>query len=196
MFNLWYLLYQKGECFLDKRKVSICKKCFPTQSNTLKENYVPPKNYELVEHYKGMHNKVKVRCLRCNFIWEITPNNLSLGKGCPHCNKKISKGEQKIKFWLDQNNVKYEFQKKIKINGHNLTIDFYLPELDLYIEYNGEQHYKPIKHFGGMEKFKQQQFLDNLKINFLKNKLLIISYKDYNNLEKILESSTTIPREE
>lgn len=183
---------KKSGNFTDKRKISICKICFPTHPNTLKKNYIPPNDYELLEPYKGMHNKIKVRHLKCGFIWEITPNNLKLGKGCPKCNKKISKGEQKILKWLNEHDILFETQKKIIIDGHHLTIDFYLPKKDLYIEYNGEQHYTPINFFGGEKKFKQQQYLDSLKIKELKEKLLIISYKDFNNIEKILESSTTI----
>lgn len=183
---------KKSGCFTDKRKVSICKKCFPTQNNILKENYIPPKDYELVESYKGMHNKIKVRH-SCGFIWEITPNNLKLGKGCPKCNKKMSKGEQKIEKWLLENKVVYVKQKKINIYGHNLFFDFYLPQLEKYIEYNGEQHYHPVNFFGGEEKFKKQVELDNLKKIYLKNKLIVISYKDFQNIENILKSSTTIP---
>jgi hypothetical protein len=29
----------------------------------------------------------------CGFIWEVKPSNLENGKGCPKCNRKISKGE-------------------------------------------------------------------------------------------------------
>lgn len=125
---------KKGGYFLDKRKVSICKKCFPTQSNTLKEDWLPPKEYQLLSEYKGMHSKVTIRHLDCGFIWNITPANLKLGKGCPKCNKKISKGEQKIKVWLDNNNIDYLMQYPLKIKEHNFVIDFYLPKYNLFIE--------------------------------------------------------------
>jgi hypothetical protein len=85
-----------------------------------------------------MQHKIKVRHLECGFIWKITPSNLKLGKGCPKCNKKISKGEQKIINWLDKNSIEYLSQYPLKIDKHTLFVDFYLPKLDLYIEYNGE----------------------------------------------------------
>ena len=179
--------------YADKRKVSICKNCFPTQPNKIKENFTPPENYALIEEYKGMHNKVKVRHLECNFIWEITPANLKLGKGCPHCNKKMSKGEQKIRQWLLKNNIEFETQKKVILEGHNLFVDFYLPKKDLYIEYNGKQHYEAIDFFGGEERLEIQKYLDGLKAKYLNN-LLVISYLDFEKIEEILESSTTIPR--
>lgn len=187
-------IYRKrAGCFKDKRKVSICKKCFPTQPNTLKENYVPRKGYSLIGEYTGMQNKVLMRHDICGFIWEIKPNNLENGKGCPKCNRKVSKGEQRIIEWLKNHNINYVAQKKMDIEGHHLSFDFYLPEQDLYIEYNGEQHYNPVAFFGGEEKFKKQVEYDNLKKNFLRDKLLIISYLDFDKIESILESSTTIP---
>lgn len=184
---------KKANLFKDKRKISICKKCFPTHPNTLKENYVPRQGYSLIGKYTGMQNKVLMRHNACGFIWETKPNNLENGKGCPKCNRKISKGEQKIIKWLKDYDINYTTQKKIDIEGHHLSFDFYLPEYDLYIEYNGEQHYNPVAFFGGEEKFKKQVEYDNLKKNFLKDKLLVISYLDFNKIESILESSTTIP---
>jgi hypothetical protein len=183
---------KKGENFLDKRRISICKNCFLTQPNELNINWMPPIDYEILEKYSGMHNKIAVRHKKCGFIWKITPNNLKLGKGCPKCNKKISKGEQKIIKFLQDNNIEFIHQYPLKIENHNLFIDFYLPQYKLYIEYNGEQHYKPVNFFGGEEKFNEQILHDNLKRQFLKKSLLEISYKDFDRIEEILQSSTTI----
>ena len=37
-----------------------------------------------------------------------------------------------------------------------MYIDFYLPDYNIFIEYNGEQHYVPIEHFGGELQFSEQ----------------------------------------
>ena len=189
-------IYEKPNSgyFTDERKKSVCKICFPTQSNTFKQNYKCPDGYELVGKYLGMQKKTQVKCLKCGFIWSIKPNNLEFGKGCPKCNKKISKGEQKIIAWLEKNNIIFQSQYPIDIEGHHLLIDFYLPNQNLWIEYNGEQHYNPINFFGGEEKFQKQVYLDSLKQNYFKEKMLVISYLDFDNIESILESSTTIPK--
>ena len=105
----------------------------------------------------------------------------------------MSHGEKKIIDWLEQNNIEYIFQYPMKIKNYNLVLDFYLPYYDLYIEYNGEQHYSPINFFGGEKRFKQQLEWDKAKQEFLKEKLLIIPYIFYDNIEEILKSSTTIP---
>lgn len=185
---------KNGGNFLDKRKVSICKVCYPTHINRLKDTYELPQSYTYIEKYRGMQNKVLIRH-DCGFIWSITPANIKLGKGCPKCNRKTSKGEQKIISWLNNNNIEYQTQYKIEIEGHHLSIDFYLPEFNLYIEYNGEQHYKPVAYFGGIPKFKSQCELDSLKRKHFQDTLLEIPYTQFENIEEILKSSTTISKE-
>ena len=32
-----------------------------------------------------------------------------------------------------------------------MFVDFYLPKYNLFIEYNGKQHYEPIEYFGGQQ---------------------------------------------
>ena len=34
-------------------------------------------------------------------------------------------------------------------NNHKFIVDFFIKEYNTIIEYNGEQHYMPIEHFGG-----------------------------------------------
>ena len=64
----------------------------------------------------------------------------------------------------------------------------------IIIEYNGEQHYQPVK-FGGIsqeraeENFEKQKEHDNIKREFCKENdynLLEIHYKDYGNINKIV----------
>lgn len=44
-------------------------------------------------------------------------------------------------------------------------LDIYVPSLRLAIEYHGEQHYRPIDIFGGVDKFKKQQDRDTFVRN-------------------------------
>lgn len=80
--------------------------------------------------------------------------------GCPKC--EISKGEQVIMNWLENNNINYTFQYKFNIgqlarNSNFVIIDFKVELLDkiIFIEYNGEQHYKEDSFF-----FKNGGFLE------------------------------------
>ena len=45
-------------------------------------------NYSSVE-YKNSKVKVKIKCKKCNFVFEQTPNNhISKKHGCPNCSKR------------------------------------------------------------------------------------------------------------
>lgn len=49
-----------------------------------------------------------------------------------------SNGERRIADWLLKNNIAYRYDERFRIlNGHAIRPDFYLPELDVYIEYWG-----------------------------------------------------------
>lgn len=94
-----------------------------------------------------------------------------------------SVGELIIKSVLDKNNITYEEQKtfdecKFK---NKLRFDFYLPEKNICLEFNGKQHYEPIAFFGGDTRFIEQQRNDKIKVNYCSEndiELIIISYKD------------------
>ena len=68
------------------------------------------------------------------------------------------------------------------LNGHGpLPFDFYLPEQNTCIEFDGLQHFKPIDWFGGVETFLYIQKNDRLKDEYCLNnsiKLLRIKYND------------------
>lgn len=53
-----------------------------------------------------------------------------------------------------------------------LYIDIYIPQLMLAVECHGEQHFRPVKHFGGLEAFRQQKVNDALKEKWCKNNLV------------------------
>lgn len=82
------------------------------------------------------------------------------GCGCPKCNQ--SHLENDIEKELHDNGIKYEKQKMFGWLGKK-RLDFYLPTLNIAIECQGEQHYKPIDFFGGVTNFKMQHERDELK---------------------------------
>lgn len=75
-----------------------------------------------------------------------------------------------------------------------LSYDFYLPDYNLLIECNGRQHYEPVQFNGktieeAKEDFEIQKRHDKLKEEYARNNkinLLIISYKEIDDTEKIL----------
>ena len=81
-----------------------------------------------------------------------------------------------------------------------LPFDFYIPDLNICIEYDGEQHFEPVD-FGGKGKeyaekrFKAQQKRDNIKTEYCKNnniKLIRIPYWEFDNVENILKQELNI----
>ena len=68
-----------------------------------------------------------------------------------------------------------------KRNKKHLSYDFYLTDKKLLIEFNGIQHYKEFKHFGGRKRFLSQKHHDWLKRKYAKDNkipLLIIRYDE------------------
>lgn len=151
------------------------------------EKYISPFNIST-----GSTKKIKLKCFECGFIWEGTPNNIHRQKQwCPNCSR--SKGEKEIANLLQKNNIKYISQKEyeglIGIKGKNLSYDFYLPEHNLLIEYQGEFHDGTTK-VQALEDFERQQEHDRRKSKYAKDnniKLLEIWYYDFDNIEEILE---------
>ena len=48
-------------------------------------------NIEILEQYKGNAIKIKCRCKKDGYTWEIKPNDLISGHGCPKCSGNIRK---------------------------------------------------------------------------------------------------------
>ena len=62
-----------------------------------------------------------------------------------------------------------KFDDLIGTGNRKLSFDFYVYTYNLLIEYQGEQHYRPVEYFGGIEQFKIQQEHDRRKREYAKN---------------------------
>lgn len=90
---------------------------------------------------------------------------------------------------LENNNIQYVPQYRFddcKYKGQ-LSFDFYLPEYNICIEYQGKQHYVPIEYFGGQKNFETQIHRDNIKKEYCnKNNILLIDIPyTYNSIDTI-----------
>lgn len=165
-------------CFLSGHR---CPKCYGTVKKTTKEfgqevEKLSKGEYELKSEYKNNHTKVKIKHNICNYEYMVTPKDYLRGNRCPLC--KQSKGERMVKYILESLGVEYEIEKcyeELKVRGKYLPFDFYIPSLNLLIEYDGIQHKEPVKYFGGTKKLDSQRRRDNMK-----NK-----YAEENNLKLI-----------
>lgn len=145
--------------------------------------------YEHVD-YKDRYTKVTITCPKHGVFDQVSSYHLQ-GNGCQKCSN--SKGERIIEDYLEIYGISFESQKTFKEckSIRRLSFDFYLPDHNLLIEYQGIQHYKPIKYFGGESQFKKQKKHDQIKRTFAKNngfKLIEISYKDFKSIPTIIEA--------
>ena len=156
--------------------------------------------YSVVEEYKGALTPIDMKHNVCGNIWKIKPNNfLSSNRRCPYC--IAPKGEKRIEKYLEENKVLFEPQKKYDdlfgVKNGSLSYDFYIPQLNLLVEYQGEQHCRPIDYFGGQEYFEIQQEHDRRKREYAKQnniELLEIWYYDFENIEQILENRLSLSK--
>lgn len=161
-----------------------------TQQFIEKANKVHNNKYDYsLSDYKGCYEKIRIICPIHGEFQQEAHNHLR-GQGCPKCNQ--SKGEKTIETYLQLNNINYINQYEIPIDKNiNISgiakIDFYLPDYNLYIEYNGIQHYIPMKYFGGELEFKHQQERDKYVKNYCGNKLIEIKY-NCENIDGLLNS--------
>lgn len=134
---------------------------------------------KVVGEYIGANTPILHKCLVCGNEWLAYPNNILRGFGCPSCTK--SKGEEDIKQFLDNRNIEYVWQKTFDDcrDVRPLPFDFYLPEYNILIEYDGKQHHEPIEYFGGKEAFEYTKRHDEIKNKYCEDndiRLLRIPY--------------------
>lgn len=149
---------------------------------------------EVIGEYVGYNAKMAFRCKKCDKVWLAKPNNIFFGKGCPRC--KSSKGEKEISRVLDELHIDYGTQFKFQDckGEHPLPFDFYIPEKNICIEYDGRQHFEPCT-FGGItkeqaiENFELAKEHDKIKDEYCQANnitLIRIPYWEYENIEQIL----------
>ena len=145
---------------------------------------------EVLGEYINAFTKIKCKCKKDGYEWEATPNSLLRGQGCPKCNE--SKGEKRIAEYLDSKNINYIPQYKFDNckSKYKLPFDFYIPSLNIVIEYDGIQHYEIVEYFGGFNIFIDTKIRDTIKTIYCKEnniKLIRIPYWDFDKIEEILE---------
>lgn len=131
-------------------------------------------------------------CQECGEEFKRTPHTLwnCDDVRCLECSK--SKGEKFIEELLEKYKIEYEYQKTFDnlrgLCGGLLSYDFYLPEYNTLIEYQGNFHDGTAPQQSHKEFLRQQEH-DRRKKKYAKSigvKLLEIWYWDFDNIEKIL----------
>lgn len=176
-----------------------CPKCSGRLSKTTEqfsdELHKTNPYIKVVGEYVARHRDIDVECTVCGHHWKAQPGNLLCGWGCPKC--KASRGERRIMKHLDVMGILYKKEysfpdcKDVRV----LPFDIYIPSKNMVVEYDGEQHFHPVK-FGGSDDDKaESRYLitvehDKIKNNYCANngiRVLRIPYTEYDNIEIILD---------
>lgn len=112
--------------------------------------------------YQRLKCSCSCKCGSTNVI--VQANHLKSGETIS-CGCALSSGEEYISYILSENGIEYEKQKMFPDlrSVKPLRCDFYLPNQNLVIEYNGKQHYKPVKLWGGESTLQEIQDRDRAK---------------------------------
>lgn len=147
----------------------------------------------------GSQHKVMWRCrCKCGNICTIHSQKLRNGSAicCPDCSNNLSKGANKIAAYLNEHHLNYSIEHRFSDCVYKLPLpfDFFIPSKNIAIEYDGEQHFRPV-NFGGMnnkdamQEFKLIQKRDEIKDKYCQTngiQLIRIPYTQFDSIETIL----------
>ena len=138
-------------------------------------------------NYVNSRTKVFLKCNKHNYWFEQSPKKHYLGQGCIFCQPK-SKGEDKIASFLKEHNIDFKKEYSFKDCKYKriLPFDFYLPDYNIVIEYQGEQHFKQDRREHS-EKLELRQFKDKIKRQYCyQNNIIEIELCYFDNLNEKL----------
>ena len=144
-------------------------------------------NIAIIGEYIKAQEPIRVKCLVCGHEWDPTPNGLLVGKGCPNCASSF--GERKVSIVLKSLGVSFIREHTFQDcrSTRVLPFDFYLPDYNACIEFDGIQHFEPVPHFGGDERFAERKRNDEIKTKYCDQKgirLLRIPYFNICSVER------------
>lgn len=157
--------------------------------------YLEPIHLDWDKTFQGNSAYWMCKCHLCNkeTLKSVPAASLKNGHSTTCGCKNFSKGEDKIRFILERLNINFVEQKIFDdCRGKNnapLKFDFLLfwNEIKIVIEYQGIQHYKIIKGWGGEDGLRERKQRDLKKKEYCKQNqipFIEIPYWDY---EKISE---------
>ena len=159
-----------------------CKKLGLTkfiEESNITHNY--KYDYSLINEYVNNKHKVDIICKKHGVFNQRISDHMLRGSGCPVCSE--SKGEITVRKYLTDMSFYFTGQKRFagcKYKSY-LPFDFYLPNYNICIEFQGPQHYMPIDFFGGTSSYILQVKKDTIKKEYCEKNnipLICIKYTD------------------
>jgi len=155
------------------------------------ENRTKHLNITFLTPFTKTNEYIRCKCNSCNNEWNSLPSNIFKDEymGCTHCNP-INKTEFEVFEYIKNNLdddiiVENSYTPKFMMDDPQRSsapqhYDIFLPKYNIAIEINGEQHFYPVTHFGGVEKFKLTQWRDKRKRQISKDNKITLIYVNYN----------------
>ena len=129
-------------------------------------------NARLLTAFEGIYGFVKVKCLKCGNVRIVKAGNLLNSPACIKCERAghISRGERVIIDLLSQAHIHYQYPyiPFDLVDKYPLHYDFRVRGQYL-IEFQGEQHYRPVSRYGGIDHFESQKKHDQMKRRWAKD---------------------------
>ncbi|AUS02887.1 protein of unknown function DUF723 [Vibrio phage 2.275.O._10N.286.54.E11] len=176
-----------------KHSCQVCGQLSRNKSNTLTQEEFIQKakdvhgdlyDYSLID-YSAYDDRHPIICSKHGIFYQQGSAHISMKSGCPNC--RTSKGELETKKILDDNNITYIQQYRVNDVDCKYYYDFYLPDYNLFVEYDGKQHYEfvPIFHkdTDGFNRAQHRDTVKTAKAEELGN-ILRIRYDD--NVKQVL----------
>lgn len=153
--------------------------------------------------YTTCYAKVQIKCQEHGIFYQSASNHIR-GAGCPIC--RASRGELSILSYLSIHNIQCHREKSFDglinpITRARLWFDFYLPELNTLIEFDGKQHFLPVAFDSDTSAETKQanlagtKYRDQIKNEYATNnniKLIRIPYTQINHISDILDNELGI----
>lgn len=141
------------------------------------------------EDYKdAITRNLRIRCSCGNeFITSFANYSKHGVNSCYSCSCKESSGEERIRKFLECNNIDFIQEKRFVDCRDNkpLPFDFYLSQYNLIIEFDGQQHFKEVGR-GDFEMIRKHDEIKNQYCKLHNIGLLRIPYWEGSNIENII----------
>lgn len=140
-------------------------------------------------NYKNANTKIIITCpIHGNFTQKASEH--LFGKGCSQCSN--NSGSKKIKIidnFFENEDVIIEHRFNDCKNINPLPFDRYILKYNLLIEYDGEQHFTPVMHWGGVDALIQTQLRDSIKNQYcIDNNINLLRIKYDEDIQYTIEN--------
>lgn len=174
---------------LEVRKENFLKKAHKKFGNLFTYN---------MDEYKNNDAPISITCSIHHYTFKTTPDtHIRKNGGCPVC--AMSSGEYEIYIWLSKNIASFKYQQNIPNENPDLdlaylVVDFYIPSHNLFIEFNGEQHYRDVRFFKRHKDWslEKQQLRDQTLRDYCQHhniRLLEIKYDQQGEVDNLLKET-------